>query len=183
MRRVGEDMTAGALVLTRGTTIRPAEIGVLAAVGKARVQVHRRPRVAVLATGDELVDVTEKPGPGQIRNSNNYAVAAQIASWGALHFNLGVARDTVEHTTAKIREALALEPELDDHLLEDAKGQPRVHEGAEHHVPGQAGGGVDPGDAHRRSGSSHTAAPAASPRVSAALPPFTAISRFSPLPT
>jgi molybdopterin molybdotransferase len=112
VRRVGEDMAAGALVLTKGTTIRPSEIGVLAAVGKAQVRVHRRPRVAVLATGDELVDVTEKPGPGQIRNSNNYAVSAQIASWGALPFNLGVARDTLEHTTAKIKEALALEPDL-----------------------------------------------------------------------
>src|SRR5690349_5197740 len=81
VRPSGEDTRAGELVLSAGTAIRAAEISVLAAVGKARVLVHRRPRVAILATGDELVDVSERPGPGQIRNTNNYAVAAQVSSW------------------------------------------------------------------------------------------------------
>ena len=112
VRLTGEDVRAGDVVLSRGTIIRPAEIAVLAAVGKGEVLVHRRPRVAVLATGDELVDVSATPGPGQIRNSNNYAVAAQVASWGAVPFNLGVARDNLEHTTGKIREALELQPDL-----------------------------------------------------------------------
>src|SRR5262249_36600584 len=71
-----------------------------------------RPRVAILATGDELVEVGQKPGPGQIRNSNNYAVSAQVASWGAIPFNLGVARDNAEDLTARLREALALQPDL-----------------------------------------------------------------------
>ena len=91
-------------MLKAGTPVRPYEIGVLAAVGKAQVAVHRRPRVAILTTGDELVDVDQVPGPGQIRNSNNYAIAAQVTAWGAEAFNLGVARDNLEDLTAKIDE-------------------------------------------------------------------------------
>jgi molybdopterin molybdotransferase len=112
IRRAGEDVQRGQLVLSKGTNIRPAEIGVLAAVGKATVLVHRRPRVAILATGDELVDVGEMPGPGQIRNSNNYAVEAQVRSWGAEPLNLGVARDDREHLLSRLNEALDLHPDL-----------------------------------------------------------------------
>jgi molybdopterin molybdotransferase len=112
VRRAGGDTHKGHIVLTAGTTIRAAEIGVLASVGSARVLVHRRPRVAVLATGDELVGVGEKPGPGQIRNTNSYAVAAQLRSWGAEAFDLGVARDNRESLVAKLDEALALKPDL-----------------------------------------------------------------------
>ena len=112
IRRAGEDVKRGQLVLSKGANIRPSEIGVLAAVGKASVLVHRRPRVAILATGDELVDVNEMPGPGQIRNSNNYAVEAQVRSWGAEAFNLGVARDSREHLLERLNEALDLRPDL-----------------------------------------------------------------------
>ncbi|HVF99251.1 MAG TPA: gephyrin-like molybdotransferase Glp [Chloroflexia bacterium] len=112
VRRTGEDMRQGDLVLGPGTIIRPAEIGLLASVGKARVAAHRRPRVVVLATGDELVEVDQTPGPGQIRNTNNYAIAAQLQSWGAVPINLGVARDSREHLEARLSEALALEPDL-----------------------------------------------------------------------
>ncbi|MEP6775309.1 MAG: gephyrin-like molybdotransferase Glp [Chloroflexota bacterium] len=112
VRRAGGDTHKGDIVLTAGTTIRAAEIGVLASVGSERVPVHRRPRVAVLATGDELVGVGEKPGPGQIRNTNSYAVAAQLRSWGAEAFDLGVARDNRESLVAKLDEALALKPDL-----------------------------------------------------------------------
>ena len=112
LRPRGEDVQAGTLVLGKGTLIRAYEIGVLAAVGKGQVTVHRRPRVAILATGDELVDVDQTPGPGQIRNSNNYAVAAQVSTWGGIALNLGVARDTLEDTTARIKQALDLKPDL-----------------------------------------------------------------------
>ncbi|MEO8288103.1 MAG: gephyrin-like molybdotransferase Glp [Chloroflexota bacterium] len=112
VRSAGGDVKQGELVLRAGVTIRPAEVGVLASVGKAMVRVHRRPRVVVLATGDELVDVDEKPGPGQIRNSNGYSVTAQVRSWGAEAHNLGVARDNREHLVAKLEEALRLEPDL-----------------------------------------------------------------------
>ena len=112
IRLSGEDVKRGQPVLSKGINIRPAEIGVLAAVGKVQVLVHRRPRVAILATGDELVEVGEIPGPGQIRNSNNYAVEAQVRSWSAQAFNLGVARDDRAHLVAKLEEALDLQPDL-----------------------------------------------------------------------
>lgn len=112
VRRAGEDVREGIKVLSAGTLIRPAEVGVLASVGCWRVPVHRRPRVAVLATGDELVEPNEQPGPGQIRNSNSYAVMAQIESWGAVAINLGVAHDSPEHLTLKLQEALASQPDL-----------------------------------------------------------------------
>ena len=64
VRRAGEDVTKGAVVLLAGALIRPQEIGMLAALGRARVRVHRKPRVAILATGDELVGVDEPIAPG-----------------------------------------------------------------------------------------------------------------------
>jgi molybdopterin molybdotransferase len=112
IRQAGGDIRSGEGVLRAGVTIRPAEIGVLASVGKAQVMVHRRPRVAVIATGDELVEVGRKPGPGQIRNTNGYSVTAQVQSWGAQAYNLGVARDNREDLVAKLEEALALQPDL-----------------------------------------------------------------------
>jgi len=112
IRKTGEDVRQGEVVLRPGITIRPAEIAILASVGRKTVSVHRRPRVAVLATGDELVDIDQLPGPGQIRNTNNYAIAAQVTSWGAVAFNLGVARDDREHLMSKLREALDLRPDL-----------------------------------------------------------------------
>ncbi|HST03742.1 MAG TPA: gephyrin-like molybdotransferase Glp [Chloroflexia bacterium] len=112
VRSAGGDIHRNDIVLRAGTTIRPGEIGVLASVGMALVPVHRRPRVAVLATGDELVGVDEMPGPGQIRNTNSYAITAQLLSWGAEAFDLGVARDNRQSLTAKLDEALALEPDL-----------------------------------------------------------------------
>ena len=66
----------------------------------------------MLSTGDELVDIDQKPGPGQIRNSNSYAVAAQVRAWGAMPFNLGIARDSLEDLTARLNEALDLQPDL-----------------------------------------------------------------------
>ncbi len=112
IRRAGEDVRRGETVLRAGTLIRPAEVGVLASVGKSQVLAHRRPRVVVLATGDELVDVDQLPGPGQIRNTNGYSVAAQVKSWGAEVLNLGIARDTREDLVSKIKQGLNWQPDL-----------------------------------------------------------------------
>ncbi|MEO5951063.1 MAG: gephyrin-like molybdotransferase Glp [Chloroflexia bacterium] len=112
VRKAGGDIVKGTVVLRAGTLIRAAEIGVLASVGKAIVKVHRRPRVVVLATGDELVDVGEMPGPGQIRNTNSYAITAQVRSWGAEAFDIGIARDNRESLIGKLQEAIALQPDL-----------------------------------------------------------------------
>ena len=83
IRLAGEDIPAGGLVVAKGTVLRPAEIGVLAAIGRAEVPVHPQLAVAVLTTGDELVDAGEVPGPGQIRDANIHSLCAQILAAGA----------------------------------------------------------------------------------------------------
>jgi molybdopterin molybdotransferase len=112
VRPAGEDVHLGETVLTKGTVVRPAEVGLLASVGRPSVLVHRRPRVAILATGDELVGVDQVPGPGQIRNSNNYTVAAAVLRYGGIPLMLGIARDNVPDLTARIQAGLEQQPDL-----------------------------------------------------------------------
>jgi molybdopterin molybdotransferase len=107
----GAHMMAGALVLARGLRLDAGALGVLATAGVERVAVARRPRVAVLATGDELVPVATRPGPAQIRNSNNPTLLAQAAQAGGEPIDLGVARDD----EAGLARALA--PGLDHDVL------------------------------------------------------------------
>jgi molybdopterin molybdotransferase len=112
VRPVGEDIKIGQVILEAGHRLRPQDIGVLAAIGRARVLVHRPPRVAILATGDELVEVDEPMEPGKIRNSNGYTQAALVEKYGGEPIMLGIARDTVEDLTAKIRAGLAQKVDL-----------------------------------------------------------------------
>ena len=112
VRAAGEDMRAGEVVLPKGMVVRPAEIGVLASLGKSQVSVHRRPRVAILATGDELVAVDEPITPGKIRNSNEYANAAAVTRAGGIPLRLGIARDNLADLTAKIRAGLEANADL-----------------------------------------------------------------------
>jgi molybdopterin molybdotransferase len=79
----------------------------LSAVGYSRVEVYRRPRVALLATGDELVAPDQRPGPGQIRNVNEYSTAALVRRYGGLPLLLGIARDRTEEVAARLEEAIA----------------------------------------------------------------------------
>lgn len=104
IRRAGEDVKKGDQVLSRGTRIRPSEVGMLATLGRKRAQVVRVPRVAVLTTGDELVEPDEPVGPGKIRNSNLYSLSAQVIACGGEALPLGVARDTVAELETKIRQ-------------------------------------------------------------------------------
>jgi len=106
VRTAGEDVRAGQAVLPPGTVLRPQEIGMLAAVGRTEVAVVQRPRVAILATGDEVVPPDRTPGPGQIRDANSYAVAAQVQAFGGVPILLGVARDREELVRRGIQEAL-----------------------------------------------------------------------------
>ncbi|MBI2943923.1 MAG: molybdopterin molybdotransferase MoeA [Candidatus Wallbacteria bacterium] len=106
VRPRGEEVRAGELVLACGRTLRPAEIGMLATLGHATVRVHEPPRVAILATGDELREPGEPLAPGTIRNSNAYALAAQVATAGAIPVPLGIARDTPEELLSKMRRGL-----------------------------------------------------------------------------
>jgi molybdopterin molybdotransferase len=112
VRQAGEDVRAGQVVLEPGKVLRPQEIGMLAAVGRVEAAVVRRPRVAILATGDEVVPPDQVPGPGQIRDANSYAVAAQVQQYGGVPLLLGVARDREELVRRGMREALAQRADL-----------------------------------------------------------------------
>ncbi len=104
--RRGTSVRAGDVVLKVGMKLNGARIGALAELGRAVVQVHRRPTVAVLTTGDELVPIDETPGPGQIRNSNEAMLCAQIEAAGAVPIPLGIARDNRADLRAKIQEGI-----------------------------------------------------------------------------
>ncbi len=106
IRRAGEDIAKDALILQKGTVLRPSEIGVLASLGRATVRVIRRPVVAVLATGDELVDIHQSLPPGKIYNSNTFSLAAQVQRYGGIPKILGTAGDRMGVLVEKIREGL-----------------------------------------------------------------------------
>jgi molybdopterin molybdotransferase len=93
VRGRGEDVREGSLLLEKGALLRPYDVALLAAQGITEVPVVRLPRVAVLATGDELVDHREEPGAGRIRNSNGPALLAALSRWGAVTEDLGIAPD------------------------------------------------------------------------------------------
>ncbi len=112
VRAAGEDLRYGEVVVPARTAVTPAVVGVLASVGSAMVPVFRRPRVAILATGDELVEVDQQPGPGQIRNSNGYANAAQVLAAGGEALQLPIARDTEPELRARLEAALAWKADL-----------------------------------------------------------------------
>lgn len=102
VRARGQDVRAGAVVIPKGRRVRPAEVGMLASLGRVAVTVGRRPRVGVLATGDELSDLGEPERADRIYNVNSYAVAAQIVEAGGEAVVMGIARDT----PASLRAAL-----------------------------------------------------------------------------
>jgi molybdopterin molybdotransferase len=106
VRPRGEDIRSGDRMLEPGTLLRPAALGVLAALGHARVAVHRRPRVAVLSTGDELVEPDAPLGPGQIPDSNTYALSGLAVEAGAVPLSLGIARDRREELVERLRRGL-----------------------------------------------------------------------------
>ncbi len=102
----GEDAAAGQVVLRAGTRLRPQEVGLLAALGIVSVPVYRRPKVAILSTGDELVPVEEKPAPGQIRDVNSYTVAALVEEAGGEAVHCGLVKDDREALTEAVARAL-----------------------------------------------------------------------------
>ena len=106
IRLAGEDVKKGERVLSRGDIIRPAEIGMLASLSRSFIYVFQKPVAAILATGDELVDVDEPVPPGMIVNSNSYALAAQVMECGGIPLQLGIAKDNREDLAAKFQAAL-----------------------------------------------------------------------------
>ena len=107
VRPAGEDVRRGELVLRKGTLTRPQEVGMLATLGRKEVLAIRRPRVAILATGDEVVEIDAPLAPGKIRNANSYSNAAQVLQCGGIPVMLGIARDQVQELTERIRAGLA----------------------------------------------------------------------------
>lgn len=102
VRRTGDDVRPGDVAVRAGSVIGPAQVGLLAAVGRSRVLVHPRPRVSVIAVGNELVDIDRTPGAGQIFDINSYALAAAARDAGADVHRVGIA----QRDPAKLREAV-----------------------------------------------------------------------------
>jgi molybdopterin molybdotransferase len=105
VRRAGEDVAPGAVVVHAGHLLGPADVGVLASIGRAAVQVHARPRVAILSTGAELVEIDQTPGPGQVVNSNAWALAAAVREAGADPVVLPLVRDRLADVQAALLRA------------------------------------------------------------------------------
>ncbi|MGE0057747.1 MAG: gephyrin-like molybdotransferase Glp [Dehalococcoidia bacterium] len=106
LRYAGEDVKQGSKVMSAGTELGPAQLGVLASLGLKEVSVYRRPVVAVLSTGDELLELGKPHEPGKIYDSNGTSVAALVREAGGVPFVLGIARDTIEDLTARVHEGM-----------------------------------------------------------------------------
>jgi molybdenum cofactor synthesis domain-containing protein len=107
IRPVGQDIEIGQLVLPRGTVLGPAELGLLGTVGKTEVAVYRRPKVAVMSTGDEIVEPHESPQPGQIRDANRFTLMGAVRQAGAEPVDLGIVKDKANSLQATIERGLA----------------------------------------------------------------------------
>ncbi|HYG97674.1 MAG TPA: gephyrin-like molybdotransferase Glp [Terriglobales bacterium] len=106
MRFTGEDVKRGEVVLAAGAVVGPPQVSMIASFGRAFVSVHRAPRVAILSTGDELVEVGEPLAPGKVINSNTLSLAAAVKQLGAIPVMLGIARDNRECHREKMAEGL-----------------------------------------------------------------------------
>ena len=106
IRRAGEDVKIGEGVIKKGTTLSPAHIGMLAVIGRSQIAVSQRPTVAILSTGDEILELDETPQGPQIFNSNGHMLAAQIKSAGGIPVYLGIAKDTEKDLMEKFEWAL-----------------------------------------------------------------------------
>ncbi len=106
IRRSGEDVKKGDRVISKGDMIRPAEVGMLASVGRSFVSVYQKPLIAILCTGDELVDVDGELDEVKIISSNSYTVGAQVKDCGAIPLQLGIAKDRKEEIEEKLRQGI-----------------------------------------------------------------------------
>ncbi len=104
--RAGEDMKIGDLVLEKGIKIQPADIGIMASLGRSLVKVYAKPRLAIMSTGDELINIDEELTEGKIRNSNSYTIAGQVKRLGGEPVLLEICKDGIEETKNRLEEAL-----------------------------------------------------------------------------
>ena len=112
IRRAGENIAAGSRVVKAGAILRPAEIGMLAGIGCAKVKVIRKPKVVILSSGDELVDAHHALEPGKIRDSNSYTLAALIRQSGGIPIRLPIAKDDLDEIRSLYRRALSIDPDM-----------------------------------------------------------------------
>jgi molybdopterin molybdotransferase len=105
VRKAGETISKGAIALKKGTVLRAAEIGMMASLGHGRVKVIRRPVVAILSTGDELVELGKPLPEGKIHDSNAYSIASLVRRYGCVPRMLGIARDNEESLVSKLKQA------------------------------------------------------------------------------
>jgi molybdopterin molybdotransferase len=112
IRQRGMDMNAGDTVLEKGRALKPQDLGLLATLGFAKVNVHKKPQVALMSSGDELLEAGAALQPGKIRDSNSYSLAASIIKAGGEVLRLGVARDTRDSVTALLDKAVEEKADL-----------------------------------------------------------------------
>ncbi|RMG72105.1 MAG: molybdopterin molybdenumtransferase MoeA [Chloroflexi bacterium] len=112
IRLPGEDVTKGQRIFTKGWVLRPQDIGMLAALGCAELSVYRRPKVAVLSSGDELVSIHDPLTPGKIRDSNSFILSNLVRQYGGEVFNFPIARDTKDSIRAMFDAAVAKKPDM-----------------------------------------------------------------------
>ena len=112
VRRRGTDLQTGDIVLRTGRQLKPQDLGLLAMLGVSSVTVYRKPRIALLSSGDELIEPDAPLVSGKIRDSNSYTLAALIESWGAEAVRLGIARDNFESVSTLFDRALSLRVDL-----------------------------------------------------------------------
>ena len=103
----GEDVKAGEVLFPAGRSLRPQDIGLLAALGVTRLRVHRRPRVVVFSSGDEILPIQDKPPPGKVRDANAYLVAAQVAAGGGVPLLADIIPDNFQALRTALSDALA----------------------------------------------------------------------------
>jgi molybdenum cofactor synthesis domain-containing protein len=107
IRPVGQDLAQGQRVLPTGTLLGPPEMGLLGTVGQSTVTVYRRPVVAVMSTGDEIVEPHQTPGPGQIRDANRFTMMSAVQQAGGIALDLGIVRDQANNLETLVEQALA----------------------------------------------------------------------------
>lgn len=112
IRLAGENIKAGETIMRAGAVIGPAEIGMLAGIGRPHVDVVRRPKVVLLSSGDELVDIYDELTPGKIRDTNGYTLAGLVRQAGGLPIRLPIAKDKLDSIRALYRRALSINPDL-----------------------------------------------------------------------
>jgi len=103
----GEDIRKEEPILFKGQVVRPQESGLLAALGKEKLEVYRKPVIAIVSTGDEVIPISEMPGPGQIRDINTYTLSDLVREAGAIPISFGIIRDNYDMLLEICREALA----------------------------------------------------------------------------